>query len=97
MRNILSFHNLYKTYFGHLQLTQSSLRARGEWPFPENSTSNGRLTGRSSLGTGTTLHAGQWMIGIGAPQYRCLDNSQSLKRNYVDPALICFCSFIFIF
>ena len=51
-------------------LTQSSAAASGETPRGVRSAprSSGRTTGSWSSGTGTSPHAGQWTIGIGAPQ-----------------------------
>ena len=34
-------------------------------------------TGKSFSGTGTSPHLSQYIIGIGAPQYLCLETSQS--------------------
>ena len=47
---------------------------------PRNSTSSGRRTGKSASGTGTTPQAGQWIAGIGVPQYLCREISQSRRR-----------------
>ena len=41
---------------------------------------SGSFTGSWSSGTGTTPQLGQWIIGIGQPQGRWRDTSQSRKR-----------------
>ena len=41
---------------------------------------SGNFTGSWSLGTGTTPHLAQWIIGIGQPQGRWRDTSQSRSR-----------------
>ena len=65
---------------GSPQVGQSTSRKEGDvskgFPVPVNATSRGRTTGRSASGTGTTPHEGQWMMGIGVPQYRCRETSQ---------------------
>ena len=48
---------------------------------PLNSTSNGSLTGNSFAGTKLSL---SFKIGIGDPQYLCLDTPQSLSLKFVD-------------
>src|SRR5256714_6947041 len=48
--------------------------------------SGGSSTGSCSAGTGTTPSTGQYTTGIGAPQYRCLEISQSRSR-YFTPRL----------
>ena len=57
-------------HVGQSTLTQSSAAASGETPFGFRSAprSSGSTTGSWSSGTATSPHAGQWMIGIGAPQ-----------------------------
>jgi hypothetical protein len=42
--------------------------------------SSGSATGNCSTGTGTMPHDGQWMTGIGAPQYLWRLMSQSRSR-----------------
>src|SRR5256885_12304897 len=44
--------------------------------------SGGSSTGSCSAGTGTTPSTGQYTTGIGAPQYRCLEISQSRSRYF---------------
>src|SRR5579871_2895770 len=41
------------------------------------------MTGRSFSGTGTGPHLGQWIMGIGAPQYRCLETHQSCSLKLI--------------
>ena len=69
-------------HLGQSTLTQSAAAASGDTPFGARSAPrrSGRTTGRSSSGTGTSPQAGQWMIGIGVPQNRCRDSSQSRSR-----------------
>ncbi len=45
-----------------------------------NSTSSGATTGSWSSGTGTAPWSGQYTIGIGQPQKRWRDSSQSRRR-----------------
>ena len=54
---------------GHLQFKNSSHLFYG-LPEPSGIKSVGKTTGRSFSGTGTGPQCGQWMIGIGVPQYR---------------------------
>src|SRR5438477_2390799 len=68
-------------HFGHVVFTNPSCFASGDSPCGEKSTSSGSSTGSSSSGTGTSPHDGQCTIGIGHPQYRCRDISQSRRRN----------------
>ena len=49
-------------------------------PTPVNSVSRGRTTGSCSKGTGTVPHRSQYTIGMGVPQYRCREMSQSRSR-----------------
>ncbi len=65
---------------GQGTFTQSSCWARGEPPFPERSIPLGSSTGRSSRGTATAPQLGQWMTGIGHPQYRWREINQSRRR-----------------
>ena len=65
---------------GQVTLTNPSRFASGDSPCGEKSTSWGSTTGRSSSGTGTSPSSWQWMMGMGAPQYRCLEISQSRRR-----------------
>src|SRR3989338_4788171 len=66
-------------HFGHFTFINFSDWARGEAPSPVSFTSSGRTTGRSLYGTGTTPQLSQYIIGIGQPQYLCLDMPQSLN------------------
>src|SRR3989344_4936050 len=67
-------------HFGHFTST-NSLHVSSGFPCPVNLhfSGFGSLTGRSSYGTGTVPHLAQYTIGIGVPQYLCLDISQSLS------------------
>ena len=62
---------------GQVTLTQSVCWLKGDPPFPDRSMPRGNSTGKSSLGTGTTPQVGQWITGIGQPQYRCREINQS--------------------
>ena len=68
---------------------KSSDLPSGDLPSGVNSTSYGSLTGRSFSGTGTIPQSSQYITGIGAPQYLCLDTSQSLnlKLTFIAPSL----------
>lgn len=66
-------------YLGQEQFTHSGAEASGEPPLPVKDGMLGKVTGRSSRGTGTGPQAGQWTMGIGVPQYRCLETSQSFS------------------
>lgn len=57
--------------------------SRGDAPFPVRTGSLGRVTGSSSAGTGTGPHELQCTMGIGVPQYRCLEISQSRSLGLV--------------
>src|SRR5690554_917280 len=67
---------------GQATLTQSSALSSGDRPpsgrnwYPDS----GNRTGSSLSGTGTSPHVSQWMMGIGVPQYRWRDSSQSRSR-----------------
>ena len=50
------------------------------FPFWFKSTSLGNAIGSSSFSTGTTDPSSKYIIGIGQPQYLCLEIPQSLKR-----------------
>src|SRR3989344_1265933 len=65
--------------FGHFVFTHLSIAASGDSPVPVGSyfLTLGSLTGKSFSGTGTMPHVSQWIIGIGSPQYLCLENTQS--------------------
>ena len=52
----------------------------GDSPVGRNSTSSGATTGRSASGTGTMPQSSQKMTGIGQPQKRWRDSSQSRRR-----------------
>ena len=62
--------------------THSSAAASGDTPLGTRSwpRRSGRTTGSSSSGTGTSPQDGQCMIGIGVPQKRWRDSSQSRNR-----------------
>jgi hypothetical protein len=53
---------------GHSTFFQVGWSLSGLSPVGRHSTSSGSRTGRSSSGTPTGPHFGQWTIGIGAPQ-----------------------------
>ena len=69
-------------HFGQSTFTQSAAAASGDTPCGCRSAPrrSGSTTGSWSSGTGTSPHDGQWMIGIGVPQNRCRDTSQSRSR-----------------
>jgi hypothetical protein len=69
-------------HFGHSTFTQSVAAASGDTPLGARSAPrrSGSSTGSWSSGTGTSPQDGQWMMGIGVPQNRCLDTSQSRSR-----------------
>lgn len=66
-------------YRGQEQFTHSEAVARGEPPLPVKAVMLGKVTGKSSRGTGTGPHAAQWTMGMGVPQYRCRETSQSFS------------------
>ena len=68
--------------FGHFVFFQLGWCSNG-FPGLSKVTSSGSLTGRSSDFTGTGPHSLQCIIGIGHPQYRCLDIPQSLSLKLV--------------
>lgn len=73
-----------------MQLTQSCAAARGDAPFPVRDGSFGRVTGKSSSGTATGPQEAQCTTGMGVPQKRCLDISQSLSLELVRwPPTLC--------
>ncbi len=67
---------------GHGTSTQSRAAASGDTPRGASAAPrrSGSRTGSWSSGTGTSPHPGQWTIGMGAPQNRCRDTSQSRSR-----------------
>src|SRR5215472_7845920 len=69
-------------HLGHWVFTQSPAAASGEIPFGARSSPrrSGSSTGSWSSGTGTSPQPSQYTIGIGAPQNRCLETSQSRSR-----------------
>ena len=67
-------------HFGHVVFTQSSTAARGLLPFGAYSSVSGSSTGSWSSGTATMPHEPQWTTGIGQPQYRWRESSQSRRR-----------------
>jgi hypothetical protein len=66
-------------YLGQEQFTHSEAEANGEPPLPVKDVMLGKVTGKSSRGTGIGPQAGQCMMGIGVPQYRCREISQSFS------------------
>ena len=66
-------------HFGHLHFLNASDFAKGLFPSGLNSTSYGNNTGKSDSFTNTSPHFGQYTIGIGAPQYLCLETNQSFN------------------
>lgn len=68
---------------GQETLTHSSTAASGEVPLGARDSPrspSGSVTGSWSSGTGTSPQDGQWMIGMGVPQKRWRDSSQSRRR-----------------
>src|SRR5580693_4352085 len=65
---------------GHVVSKNSSLFTSGDCPVGRNSTSSGASTGSWSSGTGTTPWSSQYTAGMGQPQNRCRDTSQSRRR-----------------
>src|SRR5699024_9645821 len=67
--------------FSSKTLTQS-LFANGDSPVPDGftSVSSGNSKGKSSSGIAVVVPSSQWIIGIGSPQYLCLENNQSRSR-----------------
>lgn len=66
-------------YLGQAQFTHSEAAASGEPPLPVKDVMWGKVTGKSCSGTGTGPQAGQWTTGMGVPQYRCREISQSFS------------------
>src|SRR5262249_26822562 len=81
-------------HLGHSVLTQSSAAASGETPLGARSCPrrSGSTTGSCSSGTGTSPQPSQYTIGIGAPQNRCLETSQSRSRYPTVARPVPFCS-----
>ncbi len=69
-------------HLGHSVLTQSSAAASGETPLGTRSwpRRSGRTTGSWSSATGTSPHDAQYTMGMGVPQNRCRESSQSRSR-----------------
>ena len=67
---------------GHVTSTQSVAAPSGDVPFGDRSRPavGGSSTGSWSSGTATSPSTGQCTIGIGVPQYRCREISQSRSR-----------------
>src|SRR5690606_9500660 len=65
---------------GHRAARNRSWNLSGDSPVGRNSTSSGASTGSSSSGTGTVPQAGQCTTGMGQPQNRWRDSSQSRRR-----------------
>ena len=62
---------------GHTEFRNCSWYFSGDSPVGRNWASSGRSTGRSSSGAGTTPQPSQYSIGMGVPQYRWREISQS--------------------
>ena len=67
-------------HFGHVVFIQLLLSPRALILLAEISISLGKETGNSDCFKGTEPHFLQLTIGIGHPQYLCLDINQSLRR-----------------
>src|SRR6266568_5652074 len=67
-------------HLGQVVFTNDATFANGDPPRPVNWTSRGSTTGSWSSGTGTTPSVSQYTTGIGVPQYRWREISQSRKR-----------------
>ena len=61
--------------------THSSIPAKGDSPVPVGSylSTSGSVRGRSDSFNGIFFPPSPWIIGIGSPQYRCREKSQSLS------------------
>ena len=70
-------------HFGHVVLIQLLLLPRELILLEDILISFGNLTGISFLFTGTEPQLVHLIIGIGHPQYLCLEINQSLKRNWI--------------
>lgn len=70
-------------YLGQEQLTHSWADCKGEAPLPVSEANLGSVTGSSSIGTGTGPQELQCTMGMGVPQYRCLEINQSLSFELV--------------
>ena len=66
---------------GQVVKRQLGCSFRGLSPDGRHSTSSGNSTGSWFSGTATSPQCLQWMIGIGEPQYLCLDINQSPSDN----------------
>jgi len=64
---------------GHVVLQNSGTFSRGE-PTPSIVIFSGSFIGKSAVLDATEPHDGQLIIGIGQPQYLCLETPQSRKR-----------------
>ena len=67
-------------HFGHVVFIQLLLSPKALILLAEISISFGNETGKSDWFKGTAPHFLQLTMGIGHPQYLCLDINQSLKR-----------------
>src|SRR3972149_2286264 len=67
----------FPLHLGHFTFMNFLFSSSG-FPFP-NLTFSGSFTGKSFSGTGTMPQESQYMMGIGVPQYLCLETSQSLN------------------
>ena len=65
---------------GHSTRRNSETVFSGDSPAPVSATPSGSSTGNSFSGTGTGPQPEQRIIGIGVPQYRCLEMPQSRRR-----------------
>ena len=65
-------------HLGHF-VFRNALLVRIGLPNVEKSTSSGNNNGRSFSCNGTMPHLSQYIIGIGVPQYLCLEISQSFS------------------
>ena len=69
-------------HFGHSVVFHPLCCSRG-FPGLSKTTSSGSVTGRFFSSTGIGPHSPQWIIGIGQPQYLCLDIPQSLSLKFI--------------
>ena len=65
---------------GHVVCRKPSWSDSGDCPVGRNSTSSGATIGSWSSGTGTTPCSSQYTAGMGQPQKRWRDTSQSRRR-----------------
>ena len=69
---------------GSMTFTQSVASASGDSvvPLGWNFLRSGSRSGNSVSGTDSIVPSSRWMIGIGSPQYRCREKSQSRSLNW---------------